>query len=171
MLELFFSTHITCRDIETWLEIQPLILRIETLSIPENDLRVLVLHPMVIENLAIYHFQNKQTTLNKNEITVLYILSNSENIPPFSGAATMLLMLLFLIFYFPLACYNVNRFVASSLFSCCPIMLYIIFVYYSSGDSGTRATRTEPELQNDDRGDSGTRAKPKLRNDGRLIIF
>ena len=26
-----------------------------------------------------------------------------------------------------------------------------------SGDSGTRATRAEPELQNDDRGDSGTR--------------
>ena len=37
-----------------------------------------------------------------------------------TGAATMLLMLLFLIFYSPLACYNVYRFVASSLFSCCP---------------------------------------------------
>ena len=41
-----------------------------------------------------------------------------------SGAATMLLMLLFLIFHSPLACYNVYRFVASSLFSCCPIILY-----------------------------------------------
>ena len=43
-----------------------------------------------------------------------------------------------------------------------------------SGDSGTRATRAEPELQNDDRGDSGTRAtraEPKLRNDGRLVII
>ena len=39
-----------------------------------------------------------------------------------SGAATMLLMLLFLIFYSPLACYNIYRFVASSLFSCCPII-------------------------------------------------
>ena len=46
-----------------------------------------------------------------------------------SGAAIMLLMLLFLIFYSPLACYNVYRFVASSLFSCCPIIVYIIFVY------------------------------------------
>ena len=27
---------------------------------------------------------------------------------------------------------------------------------YPSGDSVTRATRAEPELQNDDRGDSGT---------------
>ena len=44
-----------------------------------------------------------------------------------SGAATMLLMLLFLIFYSPLACYNVYRFVASSLFSCCPIIVYIYF--------------------------------------------
>ena len=51
-----------------------------------------------------------------------------------SGAATMLLMLLFMIFYSPLACYNVYRFVASSLFSCCPIILYIIFVYYSCVD-------------------------------------
>ena len=46
-----------------------------------------------------------------------------------SGAATMLLMLLFLIFYSPLACYNVYRFVAS-LFSCCPIVLYVIYAYY-----------------------------------------
>ena len=51
-----------------------------------------------------------------------------------SNAATMLLMLLFLIFYSPLACYNVYRFVASSLFSCCPIILHIIFVYYSCVD-------------------------------------
>ena len=42
-------------------------------------------------------------------------------------AATMLLMLLFLIFYSPLACYNVYRFVASSLFSCGPIILYVIY--------------------------------------------
>ena len=47
----------------------------------------------------------------------------------YSGAATMLLMLLFLIFYSPLACY-VHRFVASSLFSCSPIILFIIFVSY-----------------------------------------
>ena len=40
-----------------------------------------------------------------------------------------------------------------------------------SGDSGTRATRAERELQNDDRGDSGTRAEPNLRNDGRLVII
>ena len=55
---------VTClsRDIETWLEIQPLILRTETLSIPENDLRVSVLYPMVFGNLTIYHFQHKQTT-------------------------------------------------------------------------------------------------------------
>ena len=52
-----------------------------------------------------------------------------------SGAATMLLMLLFLIFYSPLACYNVYRFVVSSFFSCCPIILYIIFLYYSCVDS------------------------------------
>ena len=52
----------------------------------------------------------------------------------FSGAAAMLLMLLFLIFYSPLACYNVYRFVASSLFSCCPIILYIIIAYYSCVD-------------------------------------
>ena len=51
-----------------------------------------------------------------------------------SGAATMLLMLLFLIFYSPLACYNVYRFVASSLFSCCPIILYVIYAYYSCVD-------------------------------------
>ena len=44
-----------------------------------------------------------------------------------SGAATMLLILLFLIFYSPLACYNVYRFVASSLFSWCPIILYAIY--------------------------------------------
>ena len=48
-----------------------------------------------------------------------------------SGAATTLLMLHFLIFYSPLVCYNVYRFVASSLFSYCPIILYIFFVYYS----------------------------------------
>ena len=41
----------------------------------------------------------------------------------------------------------------------------------TSGDSGTRVTRAEPELQNDDRDDSGTRAEPKLRNDGRLVII
>ena len=51
-----------------------------------------------------------------------------------SGAATMLLMLLFLISYSPLACYNVYRFVASSLFSCCPIILYVIYAYYSCVD-------------------------------------
>ena len=59
-----------------------------------------------------------------------------------SGAATMLLMLLFLIFYSPLACYNVYRCVASSLFSCCPIILYIIFVYYSCVD-GTEIKDTK----------------------------
>ena len=53
-----------CHDIETWLEIPLLIIRTETLSIPENDLRVLVLNPMIFGNLAIYHFQNKQTTIN-----------------------------------------------------------------------------------------------------------
>ena len=46
----------------------------------------------------------------------------------------MLLMLLFLIFYSPLACYNVYRFVASSLFSCCPIILSVIYAYYSCVD-------------------------------------
>ena len=50
-----------------------------------------------------------------------------------SGAATMLLMLLFLIFYSPLACY-LYRFVASSFFSCCPIILYVIYAYYSCVD-------------------------------------
>ena len=45
-----------------------------------------------------------------------------------SGVATMLLMLLFLTFYSPLACYNVYRFVASTFFSCCPIILHIIVV-------------------------------------------
>ena len=50
------------------------------------------------------------------------------------GVATMLLMLLFLSFHTPLACYNADRFVASSLFSCCPIILHIIFVYYSCVD-------------------------------------
>ena len=62
--------------------------------------------------------------------------------PLLSGAATMLLMLLFLIFYSPLACYNVYRFVASSLFSCCPIVLYIIFVCYSCVD-GTEIKDTK----------------------------
>ena len=57
-----------------------------------------------------------------------------KNLGVYSGAATMLLMLLFLIFYSPFACNNVYRFVASSLFSCCPIMLYIIFVYYACVD-------------------------------------
>ena len=52
----------TCRDIETWPENQLLILRIEMLSLPENDVRVSVLYPMVFENLAIYHFQ--KNTLN-----------------------------------------------------------------------------------------------------------
>ena len=51
-----------CCDIETWLEIQPLILRTETLSISENDLRVSVLYPMVFRNLATYHFQKKEKT-------------------------------------------------------------------------------------------------------------
>ena len=51
-----------------------------------------------------------------------------------SGVATMLLMLLFFTLYSPLACYNVYRFVASSLVSCCPIILCIIFVYYSCVD-------------------------------------
>ena len=37
-----------------------------------------------------------------------------------------------------------------------------------SGDSGTPATRAEPELQNDA---EATRAEPKLRNDGRLVII
>ena len=45
------------------------------------------------------------------------------------AVATMLLMLLLLTFHSPLACYNVNRFVVSSLFSCCPIVLHIIFDY------------------------------------------
>ena len=51
-----------------------------------------------------------------------------------SGAATILLMLLFLIFHSPLACYNVHRFVASSLFSCCSIILYVIYACYSCVD-------------------------------------
>ena len=42
-----------------------------------------------------------------------------------SGVAAMLLMLLFLTFYSLLACYDVYRFVASSLFLCCPIILYM----------------------------------------------
>ena len=40
----------------------------------------------------------------------------------------------------------------------------LLFLIYVSGDSGTRATRAELELQNDNRGDSGTwatRAEPK----------
>ena len=45
-----------CRDIETWLEIQPLILRTETSSIPENDVRVSVLYSIAFGSLAIYHF-------------------------------------------------------------------------------------------------------------------
>ena len=48
-----------------------------------------------------------------------------------SGVAVMLL---FLTFHFPIVCYNVYRFAASSLFSCCPIILYIIFAYYSCVD-------------------------------------
>ena len=48
-----------CHDVESWLEIQPLILRTETLSFPENDVRVSVLYPMVLGNLAIYHFQKR----------------------------------------------------------------------------------------------------------------
>ena len=59
----------------------------------------------------------------------------------FSCTATTLFMLLFLIFYSPLACHNVYRFVASSLFSCCPIILCIIFVYYSCVD-GTKIKDT-----------------------------
>ena len=55
-------------------------------------------------------------------------------------------MLLMLISYSPLACYNVYGFVASSLFSCCPIILYIIFVYYSCVD-GTEIKDTN-ELTN-----------------------
>ena len=54
------------------------------------------------------------------------------------------------------------------------ISVFLASVAKVSGDSGTRATRAEPELQNDDRGDSGTRAtraEPKLRNDGRLVII
>ena len=66
-----FSLFAACRDIEAWLEIQPLILRTETLSIPENDVRVSVLYPMVFGNLANYHFQLKLTTLIY--ITKLYI--------------------------------------------------------------------------------------------------
>ena len=58
-----------------------------------------------------------------------------------SGAATMLLMLFFLISYSPLACYNVYCFVASSLFSCCPIILYVIYACYSCVD-GTEITDT-----------------------------
>ena len=50
----------------------------------------------------------------------------------FSGAATMLLMLLFLIFYSSLACYNVYRFVASSFSRAvqlyCMLFMHIIFV-------------------------------------------
>ena len=57
-----------------------------------------------------------------------------QTLSQFSGAATMLLMLLFLIFHSPLACYNVHRFVASSLFSCCPIILYVIYACYSCVD-------------------------------------
>ena len=52
--------------------------------------------------------------------------------------------------------------------------LFLFLLVCHSGDSGTRATRAEPELLNDDRGDSGTRAtraEPKLRNDGRLVII
>ena len=52
----------------------------------------------------------------------------------FFFCATLLLMLLFLIFHSPLACYNVHRFVASSLFSCCPIILYVIYACYSCVD-------------------------------------
>ena len=51
-----------------------------------------------------------------------------------SGVATMFFMLLFLAFHSPLVCYNVYRFVASSLFLCCPNILYVIFVYYSCVD-------------------------------------
>ena len=58
-----------------------------------------------------------------------------------SGAATMLLMLLFLIFYSPLACYNVYRFVASSLFSCCPIILYV-----SGFQPGVRGPPSGPRM-------------------------
>ena len=56
-----------CRDIETWLEIQLLILRTETLCIPKNKMRVSALYPMIFENLAIYHFQNKPPSIY-NEI-------------------------------------------------------------------------------------------------------
>ena len=56
------------RDIETWLEIQPLILRTETLSIPENDVRTSVSYPMVFGNFAIYHFQKNKPPLVYNEI-------------------------------------------------------------------------------------------------------
>ena len=78
-----------CRDIETWLEIQ-LLINTETLSIPENDVSVSVLYPMVFGNRAIYHFQNKQTTLN---ISRNYILSNSENILPTAIQITLKLPL------------------------------------------------------------------------------
>ena len=61
-------------DIETWLEIQLLILRTETLSIPENDERKSVLYPMVFGNFAIYHFQN--------ETNYPQYITNSENVPP-----------------------------------------------------------------------------------------
>ena len=53
------------------------------------------------------------------------------SLPSLLVNSALLLMLLFLTFLSPLACYNVYRFVASSLFSCCPIILCIIFVYYS----------------------------------------
>ena len=43
-----------------------------------------------------------------------------------------------------------------------------ILIPIISGDSDTRATRAEPELQNDA---EATRAEPKLRNDGRLVII
>ena len=63
-----------------------------------------------------------------------------------SGVATMLLMLLFLTFHSTLACYNVYRFAASSLCSCCPIILYISFVYYSCVD-GTEIKKTLTNYQ------------------------
>ena len=58
----------------------------------------------------------------------------------------MLLMLLFLIFHSPLACNNVYRFLASSLFSFCPIILYVIHACYSCVD-GTEIKDTNTKLE------------------------
>ena len=53
-----------------------------------------------------------------------------------SGAAIMLLMLLFLIFYSPLACYNDLSFCCFFDFSCCPINQSIFWTRLSLGGCG-----------------------------------